>query len=324
LTSGPAVLSAGTVNADFVMGVDGRLERGASLIATDLLCTSGGRAGNVAVMARRLGTPARLFGCVGVDQLAEQALAGPRAAGVDLGGVRRVQAETGVVSILVDGDATKTMVFAPGANDAFSETDAERLALHLQQAPAGSVLVVDSEIPPTASTLALEAARDAGRPAVLDPTRPERVTDRLLGLADHVTPNADEAKRLTGVAVDSPADARRAAGRLRERGARHVHVRLPAGGCLTQWPGGEALFSAPTDWQVVDTTGAGDAFAGTLASSLISGCRLVEAVRRAVAAAACAVTRFGAQESYPDPRELEARTRTVRVEMAPGRRQTAR
>jgi ribokinase len=268
-------------------------------------------------MARRLGTPARLFGCVGADQLAEQALAGPRAAGVDVGAVRRVQALTGLVSIVVDADAAKTMVFAAGANDAFAESDARRLLLDLRQAPAGSMLVVDSEISPAALALALQAARDDGRPSVLDPTRPEHVTDRLLELSDHVTPNSDEAQRLTGIAVESAADARRAARHLSERGARHVHVRLPKGGCLTMWHDGEALLLPSSDRHVVDTTGAGDAFAGTLASSLLSGCPLVEAVRRAVAAAARAVTRFGAQESYPDGRELEATARTVRVEAAP-------
>ena len=317
MTHAPAVFSAGTVNADFSLRVDGRLERGASLIATDLLCTSGGRAANVAVIARRLGTPARLFGCVGADQLAEQALAGPRAAGVEIGAVRRVQAATGLVSIVVDADAAKTMVFAPGANDAFAEADVRRLVLDLHRAPAGSMLVVDSEISPSALALALQAARDDGRPTLLDPTRPEHVTDHVLAVSDHVTPNHDEAQRLTGVAVETAADALRAARQLRERGASHVHVRLPRGGCLTTWHDGEALVLPPSDVHVVDTTGAGDAFAGTLASTLISGCPLVEAVRRAVAAATCAVTRFGAQESYPDRRELEATTLTVRVEKAP-------
>jgi sugar/nucleoside kinase (ribokinase family) len=194
LIHAPAIFSAGTVNADFSLRVDGRLERGASLIATDLLCTSGGRAANVAVMARRLGTPARLFGCVGADQLAEQALAGPRAAGVEIGAVRRVQATTGLVSIVVDGDAAKTMVFAP-------------------------VRTTPSRRP-----------------------------------------------MLTGVAVETAADARRAARQVRERGASHVHIRLPRGGCLTMWHDGEALVLPPSDVHVVDTTGAGDAFAGTLAS----------------------------------------------------------
>ncbi|MDX6725626.1 MAG: ribokinase [Baekduia sp.] len=305
---------AGTVNADFVFGVQEPPERGASLVARRLLRTSGGRAGNVAVMARRLGARARLFGCVGADELAQQALAGPRAAGADVTAVRRVPAGTGVVAILVAG-GTKTMVLAPGANDAFSEADGERLAADLHAAGGGSVLVVDNEVSSASLTTALEAARECGRATVLDPTRPERATERLLHVADHVTPNADEAARMTGVDVASPRDAERAGRRLLERGARHAHVRLPHGGCVTVRPDGQALAVAPpSDLPVVDTTGAGDAFAGTLATAIMARRPLVEAVRLAVAAAAFAVTGFGAQESYPEARALEALGRRVRTE----------
>jgi ribokinase len=313
MTSEPAVFTAGTVNADFVFGVQAPPERGASLVAHRLLRTSGGRAGNVAVMARRLGAHARLFGCVGADELAQQALAGPCAAGVDVAAVRRVPVDTGVVAILV-AEGTKTMVLAPGANDAFGEADGQRLAAELQRAAGGSVLVVDNEVSSTALTTALEAARESGRPTVLDPTQPERVDELLLGLADHVTPNADEAARMTGVEVTSAADAERAGRRLLDRGARHAHVRLPGGGCVSVAPDDRALaVLAPTDLPVVDTTGAGDAFAGTLASAIMAGRPLVEAVRRAVAAAAYAVTGFGAQESYPDAAALDALARRVRT-----------
>jgi ribokinase len=308
------VFAAGTVNADLLLDIeDEQLEPGASLVARRLLRTSGGRAANAAVMATRLGTPARLFGCVGSDELAEQALAAPRSAGVDLAAVRRVPGETGLVAILVGRAGVKTMILAPGANDAFSEADGDRLAADLHGAPEGTVLVVDTEVSPAAVQRALEAARETSRPTVLDPTRPDRVTDRLLELADHVMPNADEAARMTGVAVQSPADAEHAARRLRSRGARTVHVRLPRGGCLTLWPGGQALLRAPADLVAVDTTGAGDAFAGTLATALMARRPLLEATRLAVAAAACAVTGFGAQESYPDRRALVAMAARVRV-----------
>jgi ribokinase len=313
----PAVLAAGTVNADFLMRVDAPLERGASLIARGLQRTSGGRAANVAVMARRLGAPARLFGCIGDDDLAEQALEGPRAAAVDLTALRRVPGDTGLAAILVGDGGAKTMILAAGANDAFTDADGDRLASAVRDAPEGSVLVVDSELSPAALERAFEAAREHGRVTVLDPTRPSGVTDRLLELSDHVTPNADEAAGLTGIAVESPADAHRAARRLHRRGPRHVHVRLPRGGCVTLWPDGEVLLSAPEDLEVVDTTGAGDAFAGTLATAIIAGLPPVDAARLAVAAAACAVTGFGAQESYPEPRVLHATARGVRASIYP-------
>jgi ribokinase len=313
-----SVFSAGTVNADFLLRVGTRLESGASVIAQRLLRTSGGRAANVAVMACRLGTPSRLFGCVGTDELANQALAGPRAAGVDLTGIGHVPGDTGLAAIIVGEAGAKTMVFAPGANDGFSEADGRRLAEAVRGAPERSVLVVDTELLPAALVPALEAARAEGRPVVLDPTRPERVTDALLELSDHVTPNADEATRLTGIRVESPADAERAARRLRERGARNIHVRLPFGGCLTLWPDGEALLRAPADLKVIDTTGGGDAFAGALATAIIADRPLVDAARFAVAAASCAVTGFGAQESYPDRSLLEAMVQRVTVALHSG------
>jgi ribokinase len=269
-------------------------------------------------MARRLGSPARLFGCVGTDELAEQALAGPRAAGVDLTGVGDVQGDTGVAAIIVGQGGSKTMVFAPGANDGFSEADGRRLAEEVRDAPDRSVLVVDTELLPAALVPALEAARAEGRSVVLDPTRPERVTDVLLELSDHVMPNADEATWMTGIRVESAADAERAARRLRERGARNIHVRLPFGGCLTLGTDGEALLRAPPDVEVVDTTGGGDAFAGALATAIIAGLPLVDAARFAVAAASCAVTGFGAQESYPSRSVLEAMAQRVTVALPSG------
>jgi ribokinase len=180
------------------------------------------------------------------------------------------------------------------------------------------VLVVDNEVSPPALVKALEAARRCARPTVLDPTRPDRLTDRLLELSDHVTPNAAEAAQITGIEVASFADAEHAARLIRERGARHVHVRLPGGGCYSAWPEGEACVFAPTDVEVVDTTGAGDAFAGTLATAIIAGCSIVEALRLAVAAATCAVRAFGAQESYPDRAALAAMARRVRLAPSAG------
>jgi ribokinase len=205
------------------------------------------------------------------------------------------------------------MIVAPGANDAFAAADGNRLAAALAEAPARSVLVLDTELAPAALEPALAAARTHGRRCVLDPTRPAQLPQHFLELADHVTPNADEAAQLTGVAVSSPRDARRAARRLREGGAQAVHVRLPRGGCLTLWSGGEALISVPEDLQAVDTTGAGDAFAATLASALVADYPVLRAASLAVAAAACAVGGFGAQESYPDRARVEAMAERVAV-----------
>ena len=311
------MFAVGTVNADFLMRVDAPPQEGASLIAHRLLRSSGGRAGNRAVMARRLGAPTRLFGCIGDDDLAEQAVEGPSVAGVDLEALRRVPRSTGVVTILVGEAGTKTMIMAPGANDAFTRRDGERLGEALRGAPIGTVLALDTELAPAAVEPAVETAHESGRITVLDPTRPCRVNDRLLEHSDHLTPNAEEAGRLTGFAVRCVSDAHRAARQLRERGPRHVHVRLPRGGCVTAWADGEARIHPPGNLDVLDTTGAGDAFVGTLAVALAEGRSTVDAARLAVAAAACAASGFGPQQSYPDRQLLDATARAVRVEILP-------
>jgi sugar/nucleoside kinase (ribokinase family) len=96
----------GSINADFQVGVERPPQRPGTLLARDLLRTSGGKAANVAVFVRRLGVQTRLLGCVGDDDLAEQALAGPSREGVDVTLVRRTPGPTGVACIVVTGRAS--------------------------------------------------------------------------------------------------------------------------------------------------------------------------------------------------------------------------
>ncbi|GAA0609337.1 ribokinase [Sporichthya brevicatena] len=297
-----AVLALGSVNADFVVRTESSPAGPGSLAAHSLLRTSGGKAGNRAVLAARLGAPARLLAGVGDDDLAAQALRGPEAAGVNLRAVRRRPGPTGYASIVVPADGGKTILRVPNANDAWGEDEA-KVALEVDAAPDGSVVTVDCEVPVALVRAALEAARERGFVTVLDPAPPTRVSDELLALTDHLTPDHTEAKELTGIAVSGPAEAARAAEALRARGAAVVHVKLAGGGCVTATADGVTLIEAP-DAEVVDATGAGDAFAGALAVALLAGRSALDAAASAVAAATCAVTGYGSQESYPDPAAL--------------------
>lgn len=300
-----AVVSLGSVNADFLVRVPELPGGSGSLLGESLLRTSGGKAGNVAVLAARLGTPARLLGCVGDDDLAAQALRGPEAARVNLRGVRRRPGLTGYSSILVPPSGAKTIVLVPNANDAWAE-DGERVAAEVDAAPDGSVLVADLEVPVALVLAALQVGRERGLTTVLDPAPTDRVTDELLALTDHLTPDHSEAQQLTGEDAAEAAGAARAAVELRKRGAAVVHVKLAGGGCVTATADGLTLVEAPADVPVVDATGAGDAFAGGLAVALVRGLSAVEAAELAVAASTCAVGAYGSQESYPDAAMLAA------------------
>jgi len=139
---------------------------------------------------------------------------------------------------------------------------------------------------------------------LLDPSPAERMTPLLLRLASYVTPNEAEAHALTGIPVRSARDAEAAGAALVRAGAGTALVKLGAGGVVAVTR--ETTFHVPAfRVRPVDTTGAGDAFAGALAAALTEGRPLEDAVRFAAAAAALAVTRPGAQAALPDRQEVD-------------------
>jgi ribokinase len=300
------ILSFGSINADLQVRADALPDGPGTLAARDVLRTSGGKGANVAVLARRLGADALLLGCVGDDDLATQALEGPRREGVDVTSVRRVPGTTGLASIVVGPAGDKLIVLALNANDtpASDAGSVEQVERAIASAPPGSVLVVDLEVDPASVTAAVVRARHAGITVVLDPAPTHRLPDDLLSQVDHVTPDHREAAALTGIDTATVEGACEAAEALHQRGPQVAYVKLAAGGCAVAHDGGAHVIDPPPQLDVVDTTGAGDAFAGALAWALSLGLPDQEAAALAVAASACAVGAYGSQESYPSLDEL--------------------
>ena len=298
------ILSLGSVNVDFQVRADRWPEPGETLLGQDFLMIGGGKGANVAFLARRLGVNARLLARVGEDALAEEALRPLREIGVDLGATKRVaQERTGIALIIVRPEGDKGIILSANANTAWEPTDAEGVATEIQDAPPGSVLVADLEVPVSIVQRALETARQQGLRTVLDPSPAGCLLPALYSAVDYLTPNPTEAEQLTGIPVRSAADAFRAGEVLLERGVGAALMKLGAGGCVGVSAGGrERLPAVPV--RVVDQTGAGDAFAGALAVALLEGQQVNEAARFAVAAATLAVTRYGSQSSYPTRAEL--------------------
>jgi ribokinase len=301
----PVVLSLGSVNADFHMRVDRAVEAGGTQLAHDFIRLGGGKAANVAFLACRLGVPARLLGRVGDDELREQALEPLRAVGIDLRHVSTAQGcATGVAMIAVAPDGKKTIVLAANANDAWGEADAQAVVSAIRNAPAGSILVADCEIPAPIVNQAVEAARSRGIPVVIDPSPADRVEPRMLANAIAVTPNPSEAEGLTGIKVDGPRAAAEAARRLAGLGVGLVCQKLADGGCLVAHQGCLTLVP-PVPVPPVDSTGAGDAFAGALAIALLERRPPTDAACFAVAAASLAVTAYGSQPAYPTRQRVD-------------------
>lgn len=305
MSSERCVLAIGSINLDLQVKAQGWPEQSETLLGREFLCAGGGKAANVAAFAAKLGVPARLLGRVGDDSFAELALAGLRALRVDVAEVRPVRAATGVSMIVVRDDGDKTILLAPNANDHW-EPDAERaVRASVERCAPGSCVCVDLEIPEPVALAALHAARARGLTTVLDPSPADRLRDEMLAACSYLVPNPRETERLTGVKVRSERDAKKAGERLLERGVANVCVKLPDGGAALVSDHGCQLLEAPKV-QVVDKTGAGDAFAAGLCVGLFQDLQPLAAMRVAVAAASFAVTRYGSQAAYPTRAELDA------------------
>lgn len=303
-TASACVLSLGSINYDIQVRADRWPAAGETALARDLFRGAGGKAANRAVGARRLGAPALLIGRIGADDLGAEVRRALREADVELDYVATIRSEsTGVAIVVVREDGDKTILLVPGANHSWPESDTTVVHAISTAAP-GSVLTLDLEASPAIALEAARTARARGLAVVLDPSPAPQMIEGLYGLVDVVTPNASEAATLTGVRVEDVASAVQAGERLRARGVGYACVKLPGGGCVLVGAG-QPLTLPPLAVPVVDTTGAGDAFAAALAVAWLKGQAPAQAAALATVAASLAVGGYGAQPAYPDRAALE-------------------
>lgn len=304
------VVSIGSVNADFHLRVERLPAPGETIAGAVLRREPGGKAANRAVVARRLGAGATLVCCVGDDDLADQALSGPRAEGVRVRCARATQARTGTSAITVDAEGTKTIVLADGANADWPAGGHDAARDAVAGAPAPAVLALDLEIPAAVARAGLEAAVARDAPVVIDATSADRAA-ALPSLAGHVTANAHEAAALAGAPVDDVAGAAGAGRELLARGAERAYVRLGAVGTVVVDADGTRLVEHAPRSRVVDTTGVGDGFTGGLAVAVCAGD--AEPCLRAEAVAAHAISGIGSQSPYPPGDAVERMLRGGQV-----------
>jgi ribokinase len=290
----PDVIVVGSVNADLVVRAARLPGPGETVTGGTFARHGGGKGANQAVAAARLGARTALVAAVGEDDFGADALRGLAAEGVDVDGVARLaDVATGVALIVVDQRAENQIAVASGANAAL---DGAFVAAALERLEGGVVLL-SLEV----GDAALLAGARGARLAVLNPAPAREVPAALLDAGPLLTPNAGEARDLTG-----EEDPRAAALALRERTGAPVVVTLGADGALlADGPGDPVRVPAPRV-DAVDTTGAGDCLNGALAAELARGAALEAAVAFAVRAAALSTLRQGAREGMPTREAVDA------------------
>ena len=270
------VCVVGSVNMDQVFTVESLPHPGETVMASTVRLIPGGKGGNQAVAAARAGAGVQLVAALGDDPAADRLRSHLQANGVGLDGVVTVEGPSGSAVIAVDAAGENTIVVAPGANARLTIESGEVRSVIADS----DVLLLQLEIPVVTAVQAARLARDAGAVVIVNASPTGAKPHDLLTLA-----------RLADVVVVNEAEAR-------DWHWPVTHLVITRGRRGASYLGQDERFDVPAPAvRPVDTTGAGDVFAGVLAAEWLAGHE--EALRRACAAGALATLVAGAGDCAP-------------------------
>ena len=297
------VFVLGSINQDFVLKVERRPEPGETVTNAELSTHNGGKGANQSAAAALLGASVKILGRVGDDELGEPLVQALREKGIDTSLVERVTGKaTGSAFITVTPDGENAITVAPGANRSLTPEDVDAASDAIGDS---QVLVAQMEIPVETVLRAVEVAAERGTRSLVNLAPTFEVPRELLEKLDPLIVNEHEAAFLLGDEVEGVEGALSTAPKLLSLGPRSAVITIGEAGAVLA--SGESTKHLPAPKvEVVDTTGAGDAFVGALATQLARGASLEEAVAYAVRAGAAAVTKEGAQGALPTPEVVEA------------------
>ena len=303
---GPVVAVVGSCNTDLTVFTEKLPSPGETVIGPDALITGGGKGANQAVAAARAGAEVHFVSRVGTDHFSQVRLDELEKEGIHHDYIT-ADPETvgGIALITVDANGENAITVASGANGRLSPEQVTGAREALQSA---DVLLAQLEVPLESVETALNLARDAGVTTIVDPAPAlsADVAGRLIAGTDILIPNLSEARLLLDRGHQG--DPEELAHSLVAAGLETVALTLGKDGVCVATP--DDCYRVPSrKAEAVDSVGAGDCFAGVLAVALAEGAHVRDAVEMAVAAAALAVERKGAQPSLPTRSEIEDRMR---------------
>lgn len=298
-----SILIIGSLNMDLIVRTPRIPTPGETILGNTFATAPGGKGGNQAVAAAKLGAAVKMVGRVGGDDFGDQLRSGLNAVGVDTQFLKKdEETVTGVALISVDDKGQNSIIVVPGANGQVTRPDVDAARDAIREA---RVVVAQLEIPLDTVAYALRVAHDAGALTILNPAPAQPLPRELYQEIDVILPNETEASQLTNIPVTDFESASAAAKVLQEMGARRVIITLGSKGAFWLDEHQVERRILPFEVQVVDTTAAGDAFVGALAAGLAHELDWETTVRMASAAGALATTKLGAQPSLPTRAELD-------------------
>ena len=299
----PWIAVIGSANIDLVTYTDRFPRPGETIFGREFSLGFGGKGANQAVAARLCGAEVAMVARVGDDLFGPATMENFAARGIDTSRVLATPGvSSGVAPIFVESSGQNRIWVVKGANDRLSPADVDAAATVLERA---DFLVLQLEVPLETVYYALRFARQRGIRSILNPAPGQALDLAQVAYADYVIPNETEAEALARMPVHSLDDARACAQRLLDGGVRRVIVTLGANGALRAGPDGMTHVQAFAV-QPVDTTGAGDAFIGSLACFLAEGLTEMDAIARANLYAALSTLGAGTQKSFVTRQRFDA------------------
>ena len=273
---------------------------GETILGDSFVLGPGGKGSNQAVAAGKLGADVSIISCLGDDDFGQMALQTWQDANVKAAITQNKNAYTGAAFIFVDAKSgDNAIIISPGAAaDITPDIITENRAL----IAAADVFITQLEQPIEAAHAGLKLAKEHGKITILNPAPAAELPEDIFSLCDYLTPNETETEAITGLPVRTTKDAEIAAEALTKKGVKTPIITMGEQGAYLY---GHGMVPAIDAGPVIETTGAGDAFNGALATALAEGQSPLAAVQFGCATAALSVTRPGTAPAMPSRKEVE-------------------
>ncbi len=303
----PKVTVVGSANVDLVIRSERIPEKGETIFGDSFDIFTGGKGFNQATAAARLGADATFISKVGNDSFGKMLRDAMSSENINTHHVTiDKDVGTGIANILVDPNGENSIIVIPRANMCINITEIDKAAESISEA---DILLLQLETPIDASIRATEIAKANNTTVILDPAPAKPLPKHFLSQIDVLTPNTSETEHLSGIPTNSIDLCIDAAKVLQQKLSQDrfaaVVMTLGKKGVLLV-TNNQTEHISPVSVDTVDTTGAGDAFTGALATSLAKSKTLMDSVHFANAAGAAAVTVLGATPSMPNPSKIES------------------
>lgn len=293
------VVVVGSINMDLVTRCKRAPKGGETLFGEEFSQVPGGKGANQAVAIGKLGTNVIMLGKIGKDSFGKDMLVSMEKNGVNIQHIEEGEKATGIAKIIVEERGQNRILVVAGAN---SEVDKEYVDRHLAAIKESDIVVTQLEIPIETVEYTLKKAKEFGKITILNPAPARELSDEIIKNSDFIIPNESELALITGMAVETEEEIKKAGKKLLDMGVKNLIITLGSKGSL-HLNRDKYEFHSAYKVKAIDTTAAGDSFIGGVVREL-NGDNISEAIEFGTKVSAIAVTKKGAQTSIPTIEEV--------------------